>query len=360
MMDVNTIINALKAFQIDELFQIMTAATTEIEQRMKDVKPEKPCEDMEGVADIEAFFTTSSRNKNDATNKVREKVLKVICQPPQAYLEHETYGQSWRTVHQAWNDALRRIATETGILEYTSTRIHVRGGRGFNYDADVTYVTEYGTTNRKIEFKNGGTNIGDLPQFLSLQAKIPLFEKTYDSFWYEKYLDKYLACDAEITEPKPERDLYLKKVTNTVYTITPFFAQLKSRELFFQKEKNEVVNASIADYLATYGNTIDREAFSEKVKATQTDKIYLLWSNGIFHIDKVHEQEMTEISFHSIKNGNILELKSGQKGSRYSLGETSPVRNESQPFGTIYGLLLRWRNHKGILNPAWQISMKRQ
>jgi hypothetical protein len=80
-------------------------------------------------------------------------------------------------------------------------------------------------------------------------------------------------------------------------------------------------------------------AFSEKVKATQTDKIYLLWSNGTFHIDKVREQEMTEMMFHSIKNGNILELKSGQ---------------------TIYGLLLRWRNHKGILNPAWQISMKRQ
>lgn len=338
-MDINTLINALKAFQIDELFQIMTAATTEVEQRTKDVKPQQACEDMEGVADIEAFFTTSSRNQNDATNKVREKVLKVICHPPQAFLEHETYGQSWRTVHQAWNDALKRIATETGILEYTSTQIRVRGGRGFNYDADVTYFSQYGTTNRKIEFKNGGTNIGDLPQFLSLQAKIPLFEETYDSFWYEKYLDKYLACDAEITEPKPERDLYLKKVTSTVYTIAPFFAQLKSRELFFQKEKNEVVNASITDYLATYGHTINREAFSEKVKATQTDKIYLLWSNGTFHIDKVVEQEMTEMTFHSIKNGNILELQSGQ---------------------TIYGLLLRWRNHKGILNPAWQISMKRQ
>ncbi len=338
-LDVNAVISALKAFQIDELFQIMTAATTEMEQRTKDVKPEKPCEDMEGVADIDAFFTTSTRNLNDATNKVREKVLKVICQPPQAYLEHETYGQSWRTVHQAWNDALRRIATETGIFEYTSTRIDVRGGRGFNYDADVTYFSEYETSNRKIEFKNGGTNIGDLPQFLSLQAKIQLFEETYDSFWYEKYLDKYLACDAEITEPKPERELYLKKVTSTVYAITPFFAQLKSRELFFQKEKNEVVNASIADYLTTYGHTINREAFSEKVKATQTDKIYLLWSNGTFHIDKVREQEMTEMTFHSIKNGNILELKSGR---------------------TIYGLLLRWRNHKGILNPAWQISMKRQ
>lgn len=47
---------------------------------------------------------------------------------------------------------------------------------------------------------------------------------------------------------------------------------------------------------------------------------------------------MADMIFHCIKNGNILELKTSNN---------------------IYRLLLRWRNHKGILNPAWQISMKR-
>ena len=349
-MDMNHIIDALKTFQISEVFQIMEAAMTEIEERTKEIDGKglkvnqiqptttKMNQAAVDVSDIESFFHTSSRNLNDATNKIREKVLKVICQPPQEYLEHEKYGASWKSVYHAWNDALQKIACETGIPEYTSTQIKMYGGRGFNYDAVVMYHGPHGVINRKIEFKNGGMNIGDLPQFLSLQAKIPLFEQTYDSFWYDKYLDKYLACDTELTQSKPSREEYLKKVTSTNYAITPFFAQLKSRELFFQKEKNEVVNASIADYLSSYGHTIDRAAFSEKVKATQIDKIYLLWSNGTFNVDKVSEQEMTEMSFHSIKNGNILELKSGN---------------------TIYGLLLRWRNHKGILNPAWQISMKR-
>jgi hypothetical protein len=193
--------------------------------------------------------------------------------------------------------------------------------------------------NRKIEFKNGGSNIGDLPQFLSLQAKIGLFTETYDKFWYENYLDKYIGCDISITEAKPSLQLYLKNVTSTKYTITPFFAQLKARELFFQKEKNEVVNASITDYLTRYGKELDIKSFSEKVKATQTEKIYLLWCNGKFCSDKLSEAEMSDMTYHSIKNGNVLEVKSGN---------------------TIYGLLLRWRNHKGILNPAWQISMKRQ
>ena len=291
------------------------------------------------VSDIKSFFTTSTREGNDAANKTREEVLKVICNPPKEYWEDPEHGESWRTVYREWNNGLKLIADKTAIPAYTSTQIIVRGGRGYNYDADVMYYD--GTTlvaNRKIEFKNGGSNIADQPQFLSLQAKFPLFAETYDKFWYENYLDKYLQCDPEITEPKPTLDSYLKDVTKTYYDISPFFEQLKARELFFQKEKNAVVNKSITDYLTRYANTIDIKTFSEKVKATQTEKIYLLWSNGKFSTDMLSDAEMSDMIFHSIKNGNVLQLVSGN---------------------TTYGLLLRWRNHKGILNPAWQISMKR-
>ena len=291
------------------------------------------------VSDINTFFTTSTREGNDAANKTREEVLKIICNPPKEYLEDPEHGESWRTVYREWNNGLKLIADKTCIPAYTSTQIIVRGGRGYNYDADVMYYD--GTTllaNRKIEFKNGGSNIADQPQFLSLQAKFPLFAETYDKFWYENYLDKYLQCDPEITEPKPALESYLKDVTKTYYDISPFFQQLYMRELSFQKEKNEVVNKSITDYLTRYGNSIDINTFSEKVKATQTEKIYLLWSNGKFFTDMLSYAEMSDMTFHSIKNGNVLQLVSGN---------------------TTYGLLLRWRNHKGILNPAWQISMKR-
>ena len=82
------------------------------------------------------------------------------------------------------------------------------------------------------------------------------------------------------------------------------------------------------------------EFFTNKVKKSQSGKIFLMWSKDeTFCIDTFSETEMNDITFYSIKNGNILQLKSGN---------------------TIYNLLLRWRNHKGILNPAWQISIKRQ
>ena len=62
------------------------------------------------VSDITTFFSTSTRNENDATNKVREKVLKLICNPPKDYLENVEFGNSWRIVYEAWNDALKKIA----------------------------------------------------------------------------------------------------------------------------------------------------------------------------------------------------------------------------------------------------------
>ena len=292
------------------------------------------------ISNIMTFFRTSSRSDNDATNKIREQVLKIISNPPTEYLDNSEFGHYWRLVQTSWDDALKKIAEETAVPVYTSIKIKIKGGRKFNYDVDVMYHNgNECVASRKIEFKNGGTTISDLPQFLSLQAKINLFDKTYDTFWYEMYLDKYIACDTEITEPKPSLETYLKHVSSTKYTITPFFAQLKKRELLFQQEKNLVVNTSITDYLTKYGNSINITALSEKIKATQTDKIYLLWANGEFCMDKLSNADMSDLSYHAIKNGNVLEVKSGQ---------------------IIYGLLLRWRNHKGILNPAWQISMKRR
>jgi hypothetical protein len=153
-------------------------------------------------------------------------------------------------------------------------------------------------------------------------------------------LDAYLAIDPEITLPKPPREEYLQNVIKTNYDCSPFFAQLKARELTLQKEKNKVVNQSITEYLTRNASMIHLDAFSEKVKETQSEKSYVLWSKGKFYLDSIAPQEMTNLQFQSVKNGNVVLVKS-----------------ESN---TVYSLLLRWRNHKGILNPAWQISMKRK
>jgi hypothetical protein len=168
-----------------------------------------------------------------------------------------------------------------------------------------------------------------------------MFNEPYDIFYYHHYIDLYIACDpGGITEPKPILDIYLKCVRSTDYTIHPFFAQLKEREPIAKLNKNKVVNDSIRDYLSRYAHSIDTTQLTQKIVQTQQDKIYLLWSNKKFHLDEIHINSIRHIEFSSISDkGNAIILRSS-----YDVG---------------LHMLLRWRNHKGILNPAWQISMKR-
>ena len=297
------------------------------------MKRKIPCQSKSIEAkDIVHFFTKSTRNNNDMSNKIREQILPILNRVPKEFIESE-YGEQWSNVSHAWENVLCRIAEESKI-EYSSISVQIKGGRGYNYDADIIYQGEQQYI-RKIEFKNGALNIKELPQFLSLQAGIPIFPVTYDTFWFDYYLDLYMRCDSGITELKPDRELYLKTV-KSIRSDVPFFVQLKERESIFQKEKNRVVNDSITDYLTQYGHTINILLFKHKLFHSQEDKIFILWKDHTFHIDRM--PILDEIQFHSIKNGNMIVL---------------------QQENTLYKCLLRWRNHKGILNPTWQISLSK-
>ena len=351
--------NRLRSIIVAETDPLITVTTTQ------------PQHQPPRVQDIGAFFKTSSRDQNDATNKVREPVLTLLSSPPTEFLSDETYGAQWTQVSGEWNKVMTKLAPQTADTTADATadttahhkiKVELKGGRVFNYDADITFIdSETGAivTKQKAEFKYNAARINELPQFLSLQAKYSLFPTTaiptYDEFYYTNYLSKYVAIDtgrnpndaddiklalAEL--PIPPLAEYLNSVTKTDTTGLPFFAQLKEREdILFKKEKSALVDESIAQYLALYGSQIDVNAFTNKLVADQTDKHYILWKNGKFHHDTITEEEMSDIKFQSIKNGNTIVLQSATKPS------------------ITYHLLLRWRNHKGILNPAWQISLRR-
>ena len=337
------------------------AATAATNNTKPKPKPKQQCR----VEDIATFFHTSTRDQNDASNKVRELVLTLLPSPPTHFLAHETYGAQWTQVSSEWNKIMTKIApptTDPTTPNY-KTKVDLKAGRNFNYDADITFLhSETGATvaKRKAEFKYNATRINELPQFLSLKARDKLFAEsvpTYDEFYYTNYLSKYIAIDtgrnpndpndiqlalAELSIPIPPLEEYLKMVTKVDTEGLPFFAQLKEREsLFFKKEKSALVDESITQYLTLFGSHIDVNAFTAKHHADETDKHYILWKNGQFHHDEITQEEMSDIKFHTIKNGNTIVLQSAAKPS------------------TTYHLLLRWRNHKGILNPAWQISLKR-
>lgn len=345
----------LRTIIVAETDPLITVTTTQQAQH----KPPR-------VQDIGAFFKTSSRDQNDATNKVREPVLTLLSSPPTEFLSDETYGAQWTQVSGEWNKVMTKLVPQTAdATPRHKIKVDLKAGRLFNYDADITFLDEETgatVTKQKAEFKYNAARINELPQFLSLQARYSLFPTTtattiptYDEFYYTNYLPKYVAIDTgrnpndpndiklAIAElPIPPLAEYLNAVTKTDTKDLPFFAQLKEREdILFKKEKSALVDESIAQYLALYGSQIDVNAFTNKLVADQTDKHYILWKNGEFHHDTFTEEEMSDIKFQSIKNGNTIVLQSATKPS------------------ITYHLLLRWRNHKGILNPAWQISLRR-
>ena len=65
----------------------------------------------------------------------------------------------------------------------------------------------------------------------------------------------------------------------------------------------------------------------------------MMWHNNKFNIERMMAQTKVNntLKYIGIKNNNTILVKS----ENY-----------------MYELLLRWRNHKGILNPAWQIKVK--
>ena len=297
---------------------------------------------------ISTFFASSTRSTNDAINKIRERVLEHIISPPIEYLQDTDYGHLWQHVHNEWNAIISKLIDKDSAYSYCHLELNLLAGRGNNHDANLICRHKSSTVDKiiKIEFKYGAKSICSIPQFLSLQTNQPtlkMFDEPYDVFYYNHYIDSYIACDpGGITEPKPQLDIYLKCVRSTDYTIHPFFTQLKEREPIAKLNKNKVVNDSIRDYLRQHAHSIDTTQLTQKIIQTQQDKIYLLWSNQKFHIDEIHIDSMRHIEFSSISDkGNVIILRSGSG------------------IGIGLHMLLRWRNHKGILNPAWQISMKR-
>jgi hypothetical protein len=288
------------------------------------------------VEEVAVLYAKNAKGDNDKCSKIRERVFNQALSVPEAFLEHPEHGAQWEYLQRE----MKTLAHTLAQGNYASVSIKPRGGRKYNYDAIFKYVDSSMAPigEVKVEYKCGATTIQKLPQILSLQAKFPMFSTTYDTWYYQNWLDKYLATDPGITETKPSLEDYLGLVTNTEYDVLPLFQQLKDREDVQKKNKAAIVNDSIREYLKLHGPSLNLEMIVEKIRDTQLNKKFVLWHEGNFHVDSLTRDDLAIDRIGSIRNGNVVELFS--KTARYDM-------------------LLRWRNHKGVLNPAWQISCKR-
>ena len=281
----------------------------------------------EMVEAAQLFYTTDGRAANDKNNRIRENFLATV-------LDTTHTDQRFNTIKTKWTQFL--LSIDPSPTNPTNPTIKTMAGRMHHYDFAICFPSD----TIKVEFKHNAKSISRIPQFLSLPTKNATFMSVdYAGFFYDTYLPQLLDADPILSATLPDRKTYLEKVFNCNYDANPFFRMAKGRDVpeCNKSVKDRIVKASITDYLKSFGPTTDKEKLSNLFHNTQDGKIYALWdpATETFYKNSLTQTDLTIISVGDIKNGNTLIAKSATKE---------------------FHMLLRWKNHSGVLFPAWQIK----
>ena len=287
------------------------------------------------VSDIRLFYDTKqARDENDKNNKIRENMLVFLHDPPSSFTSDISYGHVWTEMVSKWKVFLSTLCD----LPYDDIRVKKMAGRRYNYDHEISFLNEGIVVKRvKSEFKHNSKSLDNLPEYFNAPEKKRFIESCYAEYFYDNYVDR--VCALSDTLIKPTRDEYMKCIYSANYSKNKFFEQLKHIEPVIRNEKKLLVQESIKNYLNAYGSTLNLATLSDEIKRTQSGKIFILWNFHEFNMDQFSDDEFELESVVNIKNDNVLVVRSKK--------------------GTTHNLLLRWKNHLGILYPAWQISLQR-
>ncbi len=283
---------------------------------------------------IELFYKAGKKCENDSDNKIREEILAKIITAPLEYLDDPTYGDKWRQVQTGWLEVLKGLYNNT--TTYETIDVIKMAGRGHNYDFEAHYKTDSSLLQKEnIEFKYNSSSLDKIPQFLQLSENCGFLKHSYAEFYYDNYLSKHIEHISLLE--LIEKEVYLKNIKSVNYNCNSFFAKLKAAEEdpIAKGAIDKLVKESITTYLSSYGKDIDLDVLRSRLEA-QTQKVFVMWKSGKFTMDKISIGKQLE--YKGIKNNNTIVV------------EDIEQRQE-------YHLLLRWKNHKGVLNPAWQISL---
>jgi hypothetical protein len=285
---------------------------------------------------IELFYKVGKKCDNDGDNKCREDILLNILNISQDYLDDPEYGAKWREVKNGWCDVLKDLYKEKE--PYDKIDVVKMAGRGHNYDYSVIYNKDKDTILQKtcLEFKYNSLALYKLPQFLQIHENCGFLKVSYAEFYYDNYLSKHIS-HIPLLE-LIDKEVYLKNIKGVNYNCNPFFAKLKAAEedIATKAAIDKLVKESISEYLSKYASDIDLEPLQKRLNESQRDKVFIMWKNGKFTKDQISIG--TQLEYKGIKNKNTIVIEDVEQVQEYHL-------------------LLRWKNHKGVLNPAWQISL---
>jgi hypothetical protein len=288
------------------------------------------------------------KGNNDKNNKLREDVLVLMSQMP---LSHNFMANTkWQEMKAKFDNTMRELFTLLADKDevYDKVILTKAAGRGHNHDFAATFLSEGKAIKQidKLEFKTsiGNSSLENLPQVLSLATNTSHFcvGEKYESFFYDNYFRKVLDCyGCKMSSAVPTKQDYLKQVAKSTYD--GIFLEMKKQEQEVLNEKSDLCDASIDAYLNTIGSENFNSAWLEsKIISSQDKKYFLVWTGEEFVIKTIPLSHM--------KLAQQICFKANKKGFKKSIVVSS---SDAQ---AQWELLLRWRNHKGIKMPAWQIS----
>jgi len=303
--------------------------------------PKKTLIVLPDVNDIQLFKNAGQeKSNNDEYNKIRENVLTNMFNIDDEYFNDPSHGEDWKSIHAKFIAAISTLCE----LPFSSIKITHMGGMTYNYDFTLEFLDENKKIIKtvKLEFKHNNSDVSKLVQFMELfdkdcKDKFGICsEMSYAEYYYDNYLDKYLETDETLAScPKPDKSEYLRHVSDIKYK-HPFFDGLYKAKENKVKEKKDLANVSVTNYLQKYSATFQFHKVTEKIRESQTDKVFLLWDCENFHIQKLNVEQ---ISITGIKNIEKLSFTVNVDNFQYDIC-----------------IRLRWANNNGLANPAWKFS----
>jgi len=285
-------------------------------------------------------FKSAGKNKwdNDELNKIRENIISKMYDIEDEYFEDPIYGNDWKEIFNKFNNVVSTLCDE----KYDHIKIKHMGGMTYNYDFIIYFKNEKKEIIKevKLEFKHNNSSVAGLIQFLELydkdcKNKFEICETSYADFYYDNYLQKYLDSDDNIQEKIPDKNEYLKHVYDIKYK-HKFFSDLHKNKENKVKEKKEIANESVKEYLNKYISTFSFDKVCEKIKSSQTEKVFLLWDCNNFIIQKLNISEIKILKIKKIDN-LYFDL-------------------ETENFQYDIRVRLNWGNSNGLSNPRCKFS----
>jgi hypothetical protein len=293
--------------------------------------------------DINSFVLSKKAN-NDTNNKMRENIIGAIINKniPESFYK---YSPRWSLMKKNIDEYLMKVIKErsSDVNEIKSAKCIHRGGRLYHYDFTVIIND---SMDFNIELKFNASNIKETPQYVSPMKPSQYLSSSFEEYYYENFLPK-LASSSNTHLPIPNKDEYMK----TIHGPSPSCVE-EFQAKYYRGCKNSSKYSGLEEDINFYNTAIklskesisqfiektelDCEKLSDYLIETQKDKIYMLFKDNKFYMDKPNIGDYTIVGYTKMPT-KAMYLANSQTGNKIKI-------------------LLRWKNGNGIAYPAFQIS----